>query len=34
MHNNNEDIPWVHVVKDAYYFQSIPHEAVLSGGFW
>jgi hypothetical protein len=34
MHNNNEDIPWVHLVKDAYYYQSIPHAVVLSGAFW
>jgi hypothetical protein len=24
---NNEDIPWVHLVRDAYYYQSVPHAA-------
>jgi hypothetical protein len=31
---NHEDIPWVHLVRDAYYYQSIPHAVVLSGSFW
>jgi hypothetical protein len=31
---NNEDIPWVHLVRDAYYHQSVPHAVVLAGSFW
>jgi hypothetical protein len=31
---NHEDIPWVHLVIDAYYYQSVPHDVVLSGSFW
>jgi hypothetical protein len=31
---NHEDIPWVHLVRDAYYYQSVPHAVVLSGSFW
>jgi hypothetical protein len=30
---NNEDIPWVHLVRDAYYYQFVPHATVLSGSF-
>jgi hypothetical protein len=31
---NNEDIPWVHLVRDAYYYHDIPHAVVLSGSPW
>jgi hypothetical protein len=31
---NNEDIPWVHLVRDAYYHHSVPHAVVLAGSFW
>jgi hypothetical protein len=31
---NNEDIPWIHLVRDAYYHQAIPHAVVLAGSFW
>jgi hypothetical protein len=31
---NNEDIPWVHLVRDAYYHQAVPHAVVLSGSPW
>jgi hypothetical protein len=31
---NHEDIPWVHFVRDAYYYQSVPHVLVLFGSFW
>jgi hypothetical protein len=31
---NNEDIPWVHLVRDAYYHQVVPHAIVLVGYFW
>jgi hypothetical protein len=30
---NNEDIPWIHLVRDAYYHQSVPHAVVLAGSF-
>jgi hypothetical protein len=31
---NNEDIPWVDIVRDAYYHQVVPHAVVLAGSFW
>jgi hypothetical protein len=31
---NNEDIPWVHLVRDAYYHQDVPHAVVLASSFW
>jgi hypothetical protein len=31
---NNEDIPWVHLVRDAYYYHVVPHAVVLSGSPW
>jgi hypothetical protein len=31
---NNEDIPWIHLVRDAYYHQAVPHAVVLAGSFW
>jgi hypothetical protein len=31
---NNEDIPWIHLVRDAYYHQAVPHATVLAGSFW
>jgi hypothetical protein len=31
---NNEDIPWVHMVRDAYYYHVAPHAVVLSGSSW
>jgi hypothetical protein len=31
---NNEDIPWIHLVRDAYYHQVVPHAVVLTGSFW
>ena len=31
---NNEDTPWVQLIRDKYYFQSVPHAVVDSGSFW
>jgi hypothetical protein len=31
---NNEDIPRIHLVRDAYYHQVVPHVVVLAGSFW
>jgi hypothetical protein len=29
----NPSIPWVHLVRDAYYHQAVPHAVVLAGSF-
>jgi hypothetical protein len=31
---NNDDTPWVQLVRDAYYFEAVPHATVLVGSFW
>jgi hypothetical protein len=31
---NNEDIPWIHLVRDSYYHHAVPHAVVLAGSFW
>jgi hypothetical protein len=31
---NNEDTPWVHLVRDAYYHEAVPQATVLAGSFW
>ena len=31
---NNEDTPWVHLIRDAYYYNSVPRVVVSSGSFW
>jgi hypothetical protein len=31
---NNDVTPWVQLVKDSYYFDSVPHAISLTGSFW
>jgi hypothetical protein len=31
---SNEDIPWVHQAREAYYYHVVPHAVVLSGSSW
>ena len=31
---NDDTTPWVQLVKDAYYFNSVPHAIITSGSFW
>jgi hypothetical protein len=31
---NNDDTPWVQLVRDSYYFEAVPHATVLVGSFW
>jgi hypothetical protein len=31
---NDEEIPCVHLVKDAYYYQCVPHAVVIYDSFW
>jgi hypothetical protein len=31
---NNDDTPWVQLVRDSYYFESVPHAITLAGSFW
>jgi hypothetical protein len=30
----NADVPWVKLVRDAYYHDTVPHAITLSGSFW
>jgi hypothetical protein len=36
LHNfyNNADLPWVRLVKHAYYFNDAPHAVAVCGSFW
>ena len=31
---NDDNTPWVQLVKDAYYFNVAPHAIITSGSFW
>ena len=31
---NRADIPWVHLIWNAYYLHQIPHFALACGSFW
>lgn len=31
---NNEDLPWVKLVRDAYYYNEVPHNVTVCGSFW
>jgi hypothetical protein len=31
---NNADVPWVKLVRDAYYHDTVPHVVTISGSFW
>ena len=31
---NNAEVPWVSLVRDSYYFNTVPHAVVKSGSFW
>jgi hypothetical protein len=32
--DNNVDVPWVKLIKEAYYYDIVPHVVTLSGSFW
>src|SRR4051812_35340939 len=31
---NQQDVPWVKLIWDTYYFQRVPHATDLCGSFW
>ena len=31
---NNADLPWVKLVRNSYYHNSVPHVVTMSGSFW
>ena len=31
---NNADVPWVALIRDSYYYHTVPHAVVKSGSFW
>ena len=31
---NNADTPWVKLIRDSYYHDTVPHAVTLSGSFW
>ena len=31
---NQDSTPWVQLITDAYYHQSVPHVVISSGSFW
>jgi hypothetical protein len=31
---NNADVPWVKLIKESYYYDTVPHVVKLSGSFW
>jgi hypothetical protein len=31
---NDFDTPWVKLIKDSYYHESVPHAVIASGSFW
>jgi hypothetical protein len=36
LHNfyNQADLPWVKLIKNAYYYDEVPHAATICGSFW
>lgn len=31
---NKADVPWVHLIWNTYYHESVPHATTLCGSFW
>ena len=31
---NNDTTPWVQLIRDSYYFDTVPHAVIISGSFW
>jgi hypothetical protein len=36
LHNfyNNADLPWVKLIRNAYYYDEVPHAVIVCGSFW
>jgi hypothetical protein len=36
LHNfyNNVDLPWVKLLRNAYYYEEFPHVVTVCGSFW